>query len=59
MTLNKKIEELWNKYSPEKEFGREMFNKTMKYQKKYNFKSEHGTMKQMPLNTLLCKQCCL
>lgn len=40
MTLNKKIEELWNKYSPEKEFGREMFNKTMKYQKKYDFKSD-------------------
>ena len=45
MTLNKKIEELWNKYSPEKEFGREMFNKTMKYQKKYNFKSDSDPKK--------------
>ena len=45
MNLHKKIEELWNKYSPEKEFGREMFNKTMKYQKKYNFKSDSDPKK--------------
>ncbi len=45
MTLNKKIEELWDKYSPEKEFGREMFNKTMKYQKKYNFKTDSDPKK--------------
>ena len=40
MTFNKKIEKLWEKYSPEKKFGREMFNKTMKYKKKYKFKTD-------------------